>query len=129
LNELNAQLKVSEFKALSEVRHSTSTQYRYMKQHICFINYSVSVLCRFIINPTLKVLCLHLLGQNRLHLTFYRHLGSETYSRKYEKLPNTVINACNNITENMNLLKMCGLRIWRCLFTFYMTVTHCVENS
>jgi len=25
--------------------------------------------------------------------------GSETYSRKYEKLPNTVIHACKNITE------------------------------
>jgi len=27
------------------------------------------------------------------------YLGSKTYFRKYEKLPNIVINACKNITE------------------------------
>jgi len=65
------------------------------------------------------MLCLYLLGQNCLHLTFLPHLGSETYSRKYEKLPNIiVINACNNITEKMNFLKMCGSQIRLCLFTF-----------
>ena len=49
-------------------------------------------------------------------LTIY--LCSETYSRKYEKLPNIVIHACKNITEKMNLLKMCGPQIRLCLFTF-----------
>ena len=58
----------------------------------------------------LKMLC--------LHLTFNPYLSSETYSRKYEKLPNTVIHACKNITEKMNLSKMCGLQNRLCLFTF-----------
>ena len=34
-----------------------------------------------------------------------------------EKLPNTVIHACKNITKQMNLLKMCGPQIRLCLFT------------
>ena len=40
------------------------------------------------------MLCLYLLGQNCLHLTFKPYLSSETYSRKYEKLPNIVVHAC-----------------------------------
>ena len=40
------------------------------------------------------MLDLYLLGQNCLHLTFKPHLSSETYSRKYEKLPNIVVHAC-----------------------------------
>jgi len=40
----------------------------------------------------LKMLCLYLLCQNFRHLTFEPYLGNETYSRKYEKLPNVVIN-------------------------------------
>jgi len=51
-------------------------------------------------------------------LTFKQHLNSETYHRKYEKLPNIVIHACKNITEKINLLKMCGPQIKLCLFTF-----------
>jgi len=66
----------------------------------------------------LKILGLYLLGQNCLHLTFEQYLSSETYSRKYMKLPNIVILACKNITEKMHLLKMCGPQIWLCLFTF-----------
>jgi len=66
----------------------------------------------------LKMLGLYLLGQNCLHLTFEQYLSSETYSRKYEKLPNIVILACKNITEKMHLLKMSGPQIWLCLFTF-----------
>jgi len=46
------------------------------------------------------------------------YLSSETYSRKYEKLPNIVFHACKNNTETMNLLKMSGPQIWLCLFTF-----------
>ena len=61
---------------------------------------------------------LYLLGQNCLHLTFSSSLSSETYCRKYEKLPNIVIHACKNITEKNNLLKMSGPQIWLCLFTF-----------
>jgi len=67
---------------------------------------------------TLKMLCLYLLGQNCLHLTFNPYWSSETYSRKYEKLPNIVIHACKNRTEKMNLLKMCGSQNRLCLFTF-----------
>jgi len=37
--------------------------------------------------------------QNCLHLTFYRNLSRESYSLKYEKLPNIVICACLNIIE------------------------------
>ena len=44
-------------------------------------------------------------GHNCLHLTFLITLSSETYSCKYEKLPNVVIYACKNITEKKN---MCG---------------------
>ena len=59
------------------------------------------------------------LGQNCLH-TLKPYLSSETCAGKYmyEKLPNIVIYACTNITEKMNLLKMCGLQIRICLFTF-----------
>jgi len=64
------------------------------------------------------MLGLYLLGQNCLHLTFEHYLSSETYSRKYEKLPNVVILACKSITEKMHLLKMSGPQIWLCLFTF-----------
>jgi len=49
---------------------------------------------------------------------FEQYLSSETYSRKYEKLPNIVIIACKNNTEKMHLLKMSGPHIWLCLFTF-----------
>jgi len=63
------------------------------------------------------MLCLYLLGQNCLHLTFLPYFSSETYSRKYEKLPNIVIHACKNITEKITSLKMCGPQIRPCLFT------------
>ena len=68
------------------------------------------------------MLGLYLLGQNCLPHTFEQYLSSETYSRKYEKLPNRVILACKNITEKMHLLKMSGPQIWLCLFTFYVYV-------
>jgi len=64
------------------------------------------------------MLGLYILGQNCLPHTFEQYLSSETYSRKYEKLPNIVIIACKNITEKMHLLKMSGPQIWLCLFTF-----------
>jgi len=66
----------------------------------------------------LKMLGLYLLGQNCLHLTFEHYLSRETYSRKYEKLPNIVNLACKNIKEKMHLFKMSGPQIWLCLFTF-----------
>jgi len=78
--------------------------------------------CLFVYRPItskqLKMLVLYLLGQKCLHLTFEQYLSSETYSSKYEKLPNIVILACKNIKENMHLLKMSGPQIWLCLFTF-----------
>jgi len=61
------------------------------------------------------MLRLYLLGQTCLHLTFKPYLRSETYSRKYEKLPNIVFPACRNMTEKMNLLKMSGPQIRLCL--------------
>ena len=63
------------------------------------------------------MLGLYLLGQNCGHLTFEQYLSSETYSRKYEKLPKVIL-ACKNITEKMHLLKMSGPQIWLCLFMF-----------
>ena len=42
----------------------------------------------------LKMLGLYLLGHNCLHLTFEQYLSSETYSSKFEKLPNIVILVC-----------------------------------
>ena len=45
------------------------------------------------------MLCLYLIGQNCLHLTFEPYLSSETYSRKYEKLPDIFIYASKTITE------------------------------
>ena len=45
------------------------------------------------------MLYLYLLGQNCLHLTFKSYQSSKTYSREYEKLPNIVVYACKNITE------------------------------
>jgi len=64
------------------------------------------------------MLGLYLLGQNCLHLTFDQYLSRETYSRKYEKLPNIVFLACKNITEKMHLLKMSGPQFCFCFFTF-----------
>ena len=67
----------------------------------------------------LKMLYLYLWGQNCLHLTCKPYLSSDTYSRKYEKLPNTVIHSCKNITEQINLLKMCGPQIRLFGFVFF----------
>ena len=64
------------------------------------------------------MLGLYLVGQKCLHLTFEQYLSSETYSSKYEKLPNIVFLALINIAEKMQLLKMSGPQIWLCLFTF-----------
>ena len=70
------------------------------------------------VKSCVKMLCLYLLGQHCLHLTFKPYLSSETYTRKDEKLPNIVIHACKHITENMNLLKKRGPQNLLCLFTF-----------
>ena len=45
------------------------------------------------------------------------YLSSETYYRKYEKLPNTVFQACKNITEKNELVE----NVWpanSALFTY-----------
>ena len=44
---------------------------------------------------------------NCLHLTIKQYLSSKTYYRKYEQLPNIVIQACKILQKKMNLLKMC----------------------
>jgi len=75
----------------------------------------------FVYRYILKMLGLYLVGQNCLHLTFEQYLNSETYSSKYEKLPNIVLLACKNITEK----SIC----WKCLarkFGFIYVSTHCV---
>ena len=64
------------------------------------------------------MLDLYLLGPICLHLTFKQFFSSETYSRKYEKLPNIVIHACKNNTEKCICWKMSDPQIWLCLFTF-----------
>ena len=64
------------------------------------------------------MLCLYLVGQGCLRLTFKPYLSSKTYSRKYEKLPNIATRACKHMREKTNLLKMCGPQIRLCLFTF-----------
>ena len=48
----------------------------------------------FIVDLPLKMLDMYLLDQNCLHLTSKPYLSSETYSRKYKKLPNIVVHAC-----------------------------------
>ena len=88
------------------------------KKTLCGPQIWLCLLFRLITLSQLKMLGLYLLGQNCLHLTFEQYLSSETYSSKYEKLPNIVIIACKNMTEKMHLLKMSGLQIWLCLFTF-----------
>jgi len=67
------------------------------------------------------MLSLYLLGQSCLHITVkpYPYLSGEIYSRKYEKQPKIVIHAYRNITEKLNLLKMCGPKIRLCLSTFW----------
>jgi len=82
------------------------------------IVYNDLLVCCLIIFIILKMLGLYLVGQNCLHLTSEQYLSSETYSSKYEKLPNIVILAYKNITEKMHLLETSGPQIWLCLFTF-----------
>jgi len=71
------------------------------------------------------MLGLYLLGQNCLHLTFEQYLSSETYSRKYKKLPNIVILACKNITKNAFVEN-----VWSANLALFIYVsTHCVETA
>jgi len=49
----------------------------------------------------------------------FEHLFNLYFFRKYEKLPNIVINACKNYIRKMNLLKMRSPQIRLCLFTFW----------
>ena len=51
-------------------------------------------------------------------------LSSETYSRKYEKLPNIVIHACKNMTKNEFVENA-----WPANSALFIYVsTHCVET-
>jgi len=73
----------------------------------------------------LKMLGLYLLGQNCLHFTFEQYLSSETYSHKYEKLPNIVVRACKNITEKNAFVE----NVWPAILALFIYVsTHCVET-
>jgi len=49
--------------------------------------------------------------RSELFTSYILTIFKQTYTCKYEKLPNIVIHACKTITENMHLLKMCGLQI------------------
>jgi len=70
------------------------------------------------------MLWLYLLGQNCLHLTFEQNLSSETYSRKYEKLPNIVILACKKYRKNAFVQN-----VWPANLALFIYVsTHCVET-
>jgi len=46
-------------------------------------------------------------------------LSSESYSRKYDKLPTVVIHQCYNISETMTFFKKCCPQIWLSLFMFW----------
>jgi len=54
-----------------------------------------------------------------------QYLSSETYSLKYEKLPNIVIHACKNITEKNEFVEN-GWSANSALF-IYVSI-HCVET-
>jgi len=73
----------------------------------------------------LKMPCLYLLGQNCLQFTFLPHLSSETYSRKYKKLPNIVIHTCKNNTEENVFVK--NVRPANLALFIYVS-THCVDT-
>jgi len=72
----------------------------------------------------LKMLCLYLLGQNCLHLTFKPYLSSETYSRQYEKLPSIVVHACKILQKNVFVENVWPVN----LALFVYVSTHCVET-
>jgi len=77
------------------------------------------------LDQCLKMLGLYLLGQNCLPHTFEQYLSSETYSHKYEKLPNIVILACTNITEKNAFVE----NVWPANLALFIYVsTHCVET-
>jgi len=55
------------------------------------------------------------------------YLSSETYSRKYKKLPNLfkVIHACKNMTEKNEFVE----KVWPANSALFIYVsTHCVET-
>jgi len=70
------------------------------------------------------MLDLYLLGQNCLHLTFKPYLSSETYFRKYEKLPTKVGHACKILHKNVFVEN-----VWNANLALFVYVsTHCVET-
>ena len=94
-------------------KHSLPTAQQNNNNNAAMIQLTSTRLQQMIlILSTLKMLGLYLVGQNCLHLTSEQNLSSETYSSKYEKLPNIVILAYKNITEKMHFLKMSGPQIW-----------------
>jgi len=73
----------------------------------------------------LKMLCLYLLGHNCLHLAFEPYLKSETYSCKYEKLPNIVFHACKKYYRKSIFVENV---LPANLALFIYVSTHCVET-
>jgi len=70
------------------------------------------------------MLYLYLLGQNCLNLTFKPYLSSETFSRKYEKLPNIVVYACKILQKNVFVEN-----VWPANLALFVYVsTHCVDT-
>jgi len=76
----------------------------------------------------LKMLCLYLLCQNCLHLTFYPYLSSETYPHKYEKLPNIFIHSWTIIIQ-YNRKNEFVENVWPANSALFIYVSiHCVET-
>ena len=72
------------------------------------------------------MLGLYLLGQSCLRLTFYPYVSSETHSRKYEKLPNIVIHACQNLPEKNEFVA----NVWPANSALFIYVSnHCVVTA
>jgi len=72
----------------------------------------------------LKMLDMYILGQNCLHLTLKPYLSSETYSCKYEKLPNIVVHACKILQKIVFVENICPAN----LALFVYVSTHCAET-
>jgi len=66
----------------------------------------------------------YLLGQNSLQSYILTIFKQETYSSRYEKLPNIVIHACKKYRKNVFVEN-----VWPATLALFIYVsTHCVET-
>jgi len=80
----------------------------------------------YLIDPSRSLRCYVCIFYVRIVyiLHFNQYLSGETYSRKYEELPNIAVHACKNITENVFVEK-----VWPANSALLIYVsTHCVET-